>query len=152
MKYSVIAALLLVAAITPSYGQQATRPHNVISGKEHPEQIDDATACMHFFAILARKQGEPQDRYDRRRRAYSNQIGLDASEIASLFASADVYAQRMQSLNQSGPVDLTAGKQIALSVMAQLQQVLGSHGIFVLTTFVNTVVKPSITIFNPIVP
>jgi hypothetical protein len=36
-------------------------------------------------------------------------------------------------------------------VMAQLQQVIGPHGAFVLATFVNTVVKPSITIYNPIV-
>lgn len=151
MKYSVTAAMLLMAAIAPSFGQQATRPYTVISGKEHPEQIDDATACLRLFGALTRKQGEPQDSYDRRRRAYANRTDLNASEITSLFAAADVYAQRMQYLSQNGPVDLTSQKQTALSVMAQLQQALGPHGAFVLTTFVNTVVKPSITIYNPIV-
>jgi hypothetical protein len=150
MKYSVTAALLFVAAIGPSFGQQATKPYTVISGKEHPEQIDDATAYLHLFGTLTRKQAEPQDSYDRRRRAYANQTDLNASEITSLFAGADVYAQRIQSLSQNGPVDLTSRKQTALSVMAQLQQMLGPHGTFVLTTFVNTVVKPSITIYNPV--
>jgi hypothetical protein len=151
MKYSVTAAMLLVAAIAPSFGQQATTPYTVINGKEHPEQIDDATAYIHLFSALGKRQGEPQDSYDRRRLAYANRTDLNASEITSLFAGADVYAQRLQSLSQNGPVDLTSRKQTALGVMAQLQQVLGPHGTFVLTTFVNTVVKPSITIYNPIV-
>lgn len=151
MKYSVTAAMLLMVAIVPSFGQQATKPYTVINGKEHPEQIDDATAYLHLFGTLTRKQDEPQDSYDRRRRAYANRTGLNASEITSLFAGADAYAQRMQSLSQNGPVDLTSQKQTALSVMAQLQPVLGSHGTLVLLTFVNTVVKPSITIYNPIV-
>jgi 4-hydroxy-3-methylbut-2-enyl diphosphate reductase IspH len=151
MKHGVTAALLLIAAIAPSFGQQATKPYTVISGKEHPEQIDDATAYLHLFGTLTRKQGEPQDRYDRRRLAYANQTGLTGNEIASLLAGADAYAQRLQTLSQSGPVDATSRKQTALSVMAQLQQTLGSHGAFVLATFVNTAVKPNVTIYNPIV-
>jgi hypothetical protein len=155
MKYSFTTALLLVATAAPSFGQPAAQPYTVINGKEHPEQIDDATAYLHFFASLTRKPGEVQDSYDRRRRAYAHQMNLNEelneSEIAALFASADRFAQRIQSLTQNGPVDSTSRKETALGVMAQLQQVLGPHARYVLTTFVNTVVKPSITIYNPTV-
>lgn len=150
MKHYLGIALAVLTAI-PCFGQQATQPTPAISGKDHPELIDDATAYWHLFSVLSRSSGESDEMFQRRRMAFANKAGLTPPQVTLLLAAADKFSQQMAAFNNLPATAENHGARTnaVLDIVAALHQELGSYASSILTNHVNTDVKKTIVMVQP---
>ena len=151
MKYYRITLALAGLISIPCYSQQAANSPSRISGKEHPELIDDATAYWHLFRVLGRSQGEPDDMFQRRRLAFAKKTGLAAGQIPMLLAAADTFALQMTGFDgQPVTAALRETRTAAvLRIFEALHGALGPPDAAVLNDYVNNKVKRSIVLLVP---
>jgi hypothetical protein len=151
MNCKLILFALTVSAIVPSFGQ-GTTGFTVVRGKDRPELINDATAYLHLFRALEQTQSESDLVFSRRRQALAKETGLGGPQIPLLLATADSFAQQGQALNwrmAPGLERQAARAKMTLQLVNQLQQALGPHDAYLLTEYVNGVVKPQVTLYLP---
>lgn len=151
MKHFYITVALAALATIPCFGQQSTTPITTIVGKDHPELIDDATAYWHLFRSLSRSDKDTDDMFQRRRLAFANKTGLTPTQVTQLLAAADKFTEQMAAFKglPETPPNHDARTNAVLNIVSALQQSMGPYASSVLTYYVNTKVKTTITVFQP---
>jgi hypothetical protein len=155
MKHYRITFALAAVLTIPCIGQQSTSQLTTISGKEHSELIDDATAYLHFLGRLSRITGETDEQFARRRLAFARRTKLGDNQIPLLLTAAVRVREEMKMFDSETPVNQRtqqsrdARAQVIMGIVAQLQQELGPGDAAALTAFVNTAIKPTIVIYVP---
>jgi hypothetical protein len=125
-------------------------PPTTISGKDHPDLIDDATAYWHLFRILSRSDGEAFEVFQRRRLAFAITTNLTKEQIQILLRAADTFAAQMAyfASQPATPGVLEARTNTVLSIVGTLRRDLGEQGALVLTNYVNGQFKRNIVLIT----
>ena len=150
MKHICISIALATLATIPCFGQQSTTPTTIV-GKDHPELIDDATAYWHLFQSLSRSDRDTDDTFKQRRLAFANQTGLTPTQVKRLLVAADQFTEQLAPFKglPETPENHEARTNTVLNIAAALHQNLGPYASSILTYYLNTKVKATITIFQP---
>jgi hypothetical protein len=144
--YSGILTTLLACALCLGQSNSGT---TIVSGRTHPELISDAIAYLHLFHSLSQAGGESDEQFARRRRAYIGEVGLASDQVESLLTAVALFNDEVGRLDkQPLTPELQAARNLmVMQVVVDLQQKLGAHGAYILSNYVNAVIKPSITMY-----